>query len=128
MRARSEMSASVIPSAKYSWAGSLDMLRSGSTASERIRSAVMGGTGVLAVRSRSPRRTSLTCRTEAGRRAASLLRHSATRRSSSSGASDRIERTAGGAVLRIWNISASERSESNGRRPVAISKSMTPKA
>ena len=45
-RASSEISASVIPSAKYSWARSRETLSSGSTASERMSSRPAGGEGV----------------------------------------------------------------------------------
>ncbi len=128
IRARSEIRASVMPSAKYSCAGSRDTFSSGSTASERITSRAGSDGAPDFAASRSRRSISPTAPAEAGRDSGCLLWHSASSRSSSAGASGRSERTAGGALLRISNISASGRSLWKGLRPVAISKSRAPRA
>ena len=121
MRARSEMSASVMPSAKYSCAGSFDTLLSGRTASDRMVSGATSAGRPTAAGSPIRRSASLTLPADAGRSAASLLMHEAIRRSSSGGSSGRTLRIGAGALFRISNMSASARSFTNGRRPVVIS-------
>ena len=128
MRARSEISASVMPSAKYSCAGSFDTFSSGSTASERMTSCVGSGGVPEDAGLPIPLNAALTIPAEAGLSAASLLRHMEISRSSSGAVSGRSERTAGGALFRISNIRASARSLMNGLRPVAISNSSAPSA
>ena len=72
MRARSEMIASVMPSAKYSCAGSRETLRNGSTAIARIASLAGRADVTPGPPSRIRRRASPTSAAEAGRCAGSL--------------------------------------------------------
>src|SRR6476646_8296210 len=102
--ARSEMIASVMPSAKYSWAGSCEMLRSGSTAIARMDSLATGTGADEMFPARIRRNVSATAAAELGRWDGSLFRHYATRRSSSGGASGRSERTDGAELLMMANI------------------------
>ena len=75
MRDRSEMIASVRPSAKYSWVGSPETLRSGSTAIARMVSCAGVGHGTgRGVALPSERSAAATAAAVAGRRAGSLLR------------------------------------------------------
>ena len=67
MRARSEMIASVIPSAKYSCAGSCDTLRKGSTAMARIASLAGSTRAAPGAPSRIRRSLSATAAAEDGR-------------------------------------------------------------
>ncbi|HST07962.1 MAG TPA: hypothetical protein VLJ83_07300, partial [Gemmatimonadaceae bacterium] len=86
IRAKSEIRDSVIPSAKYSCAGSRETLRSGSTAMARITSRGGSGSAPVGAPSRIPRNTCATCAADVGRCAGSLRRHSPTSRSRASGA------------------------------------------
>ena len=128
MCARSEMMASVMPSAKYSCAGSWETFRNGSTAIARIASLAGRPCAGPDLPSRIRRRASPTVAAEEGRCAGSFRRQSPSSRSSSTGTSGLIERAAGAALLMIANISASGRCLTKGRWPVTISNSMTPSA
>jgi len=128
MRARSEITASVRPSAKYSCVGSCEMLRNGRTAMARIVLLADAGESPLEPFWGSPRKASATAAAEVGRRVRSFSRQEAIRRSNSAVASGRRVRTEGAGVLTIANISACGRSCANGRCPVASSKSVTPSA
>ena len=129
MRARSEMIASVMPSAKYSCAGSCETLRSGSTAIARIASRA-GRRAASRPRARRgfARSASRPPRPRPGAAPVPCRRHWRDQAVELGGASGRSERTVGAALLMIANISASARSLMNGRWPVAISNSMTPSA
>ena len=74
------------------------------------------------------RSDSATCAADVGRCPGSFRRQAPTSWSSAAGISGRMDCSEGAAVLKISNISASGRSLRNGRRPVAISKSSTPRA
>jgi hypothetical protein len=128
MRARSEITASVMPSAKYSWVGSCEMLRNGRTAMLRIVPFAGTGGAPLDPSTGSRLNVSATVAAEAGRRARSFSRQDAIRSSSSAPASGRRVRNEGAGVLTIANISACGRSCANGRCPVASSNSVTPSA
>ena len=125
MRARSEITASVIPSAKYSCAGSCETLRNGRTAIARMASFAGPDAGPLDwIVGQPPQR--FRHRGRRGRPACPVLLEARRDQAVEVVGRVRPERCGrdGAGVLMIANISACGRSCANGRCPVASSNSI----
>jgi len=121
-RASSEISASVMPSAKYSCAGSCETLSSGSTASERMASGSPGRACAPLSPACFSRRSSLH-RSSAvwNRTRGAFSRQRPTMRSRSAGRSARTFASGAGVSRRMEELTSADDAPVKGLRPLASS-------